>query len=965
MTAGALLALLAYTSMVGTTLAQESRQQDPSAPGLGALLQDGEVIIGTAGSAILSEEADERQDLSVVDFNDLEDLSSVDFSDHQPAYGLRPREGGEVLFRSPEMALRSDIPPLIDEEVYDVDDQEAGDREVDSPCDQTFALSSFYLFSLVEQNCTFTVVKSAPSVCQLSLHVNRLGRDDCFVVGGNGSLCGREAANDTGLLVPFEEEELAVGVNVPPRLSEADERDPFNVTIRQVVCDGRRVWNENEKPETDGPVAMKQTSNCGNGKTIRKREFLLQSPGYPFPYPSDVDCSTVVVSVNSNICSLEMRFDEFSVEPSGVLDECANDFLLIEDPLAPSTKYCGSFTGIRLIEMTTVKKFTFHSNPNVTYGGYSIFVKQIPCDEVLPRTTTASTTTTTVTTTSTTSTTITTTSLTTRRNPFRTTPTPTSTISTTTIRNPFTTTTTVTVSTTFRNPFTTTTFRNPFNTNRPTVGPPVAEPRFCLRIIDDASSAVRLRSPGYPAFYAPDTFCRYIVRLTNPNVCFLRVDFIDFDVEFSRDCEKDYLQVLDDRLCGSRSGSAALHVIPDGERSVEIVFSADGVGSGRGFLIDVTELPCPTLPATESTTTTTPELPVYSRPTPPFFTPRPPFLTTFGPPLSTGRPPFVPTRRPTTSRPRFPTRPPPVHSTFGPPLPSSAPPSTSRPQYPTTERPHSTSRPLFTTHPQYSTTFHPIVTTPRPYKPSYSPHPPRRPTYHHHRPRPYHPHQGHRHQPHKPSSSRRPRLIDQIFDAKRRFLESILSIFTPKKSSKHHHHHHPRNGFIGDDRESSHLELRQQEGLVEHNEDLTFKPSPWDEASASQSSTKLVLCGSSTDANAFTFVSPRYPDDYPDGADCTWRVAAAQDVCALQLKLDDFIVEESTACVNDRLDLGSGLRLCGQRSGQTLSLPLALGDDGWTFKFRSDGRGTCRGFKIDVKQIPCHSLGKFRVTSSQ
>lgn len=62
-------------------------------------------------------------------------------------------------------------------------------------------------------------------------------------------------------------------------------------------------------------------------------EFLIQSPNYPFPYPNDADCKTTVLPANDNICFLEVRFDEFRVEPSEVFEECANDYLEVKDGL--------------------------------------------------------------------------------------------------------------------------------------------------------------------------------------------------------------------------------------------------------------------------------------------------------------------------------------------------------------------------------------------------------------------------------------------------------------------------------------------------------------------------------------------------------------------------------------------------------------------------------------------------------
>lgn len=64
---------------------------------------------------------------------------------------------------------------------------------------------------------------------------------------------------------------------------------------------------------------------------FRSSDFVLQSPNYPFPYPHNLDCTATVFPVSDNICFLEVRFDEFRVEPSAVFEECANDYLEVDD----------------------------------------------------------------------------------------------------------------------------------------------------------------------------------------------------------------------------------------------------------------------------------------------------------------------------------------------------------------------------------------------------------------------------------------------------------------------------------------------------------------------------------------------------------------------------------------------------------------------------------------------------------
>jgi hypothetical protein len=224
-------------------------------------------------------------------------------------------------------------------------------------------------------------------------------------------------------------------------------------------------------------------------------------------------------------------------------------------------------------------------------------------------------------------------------------------------------------------------------------------------------------------------------------------------------------------------------------------------------------------------------------------------------------------------------------------------------------------------------------------------------------------------------------LLEQIFEAKARFIDSIFSLFKPRKSSSHHnsgHHNYPRienNAIVADDiDELSHVPFSVEQYLHEgqinkvvadagpvrgHSFDAV-DPASQHLLKSKGALETLVACGSSTDAEAFTIVSPSYPNDYPNGADCSWRVAAAPGACSLSLHFVDFIVEESSGCVDDWLSLSSvSARVCGQRSGQHVRLPLEAGADSWTLTFRSDGRGTCRGFKIEAIQEPCSFKGNY------
>ena len=87
-------------------------------------------------------------------------------------------------------------------------------------------------------------------------------------------------------------------------------------------------------------------------------------------------------------CVLELTFDEFRVEESLISpDECDRDYLEISDAIRasggsspnPPIKYCGRFTGIKLIDIDVLKRIAFHSDETNRDIGYSIHVRQEPC----------------------------------------------------------------------------------------------------------------------------------------------------------------------------------------------------------------------------------------------------------------------------------------------------------------------------------------------------------------------------------------------------------------------------------------------------------------------------------------------------------------------------------------------------------------------------------------------------------
>ncbi|XP_075735891.1 tolloid-like protein 1 isoform X2 [Rhipicephalus microplus] len=111
-----------------------------------------------------------------------------------------------------------------------------------------------------------------------------------------------------------------------------------------------------------------------------------------------------------------------------------------------------------------------------------------------------------------------------------------------------------------------------------------------LGVCDQRLSAVSslVRSPGYPRAYPANLRCRYTVIRLNRNVCRLQVLFRRFSLENSFGCRKDYLEMPDrTRICGRYAGSRTYDFNQD---SVNFYFTTDRFRTDTGFEIEIRQL---------------------------------------------------------------------------------------------------------------------------------------------------------------------------------------------------------------------------------------------------------------------------------------------------------------------------------------------------------------------------------------
>ncbi|XP_013788246.1 cubilin-like [Limulus polyphemus] len=99
-----------------------------------------------------------------------------------------------------------------------------------------------------------------------------------------------------------------------------------------------------------------------------------------------------------------------------------------------------------------------------------------------------------------------------------------------------------------------------------------------------------LRSPNYPQNYPNDVTCRYLIHQYKPEVCALDVTVHSFDLEESRNCEYDYLDINDQRLCG-QIPSNSFKIIPFQEKNfVQLLFHSDKATNRPGFSVRVQQV---------------------------------------------------------------------------------------------------------------------------------------------------------------------------------------------------------------------------------------------------------------------------------------------------------------------------------------------------------------------------------------
>lgn len=102
----------------------------------------------------------------------------------------------------------------------------------------------------------------------------------------------------------------------------------------------------------------------------------------------------------------------------------------------------------------------------------------------------------------------------------------------------------------------------------------------------------QIQSPNYPKNYPPDRDCVYDLKASEFAKCDqeFHLQFLDFQLEASEGCEKDYVRVGPGSIyCGNSIG---IRKYPGHNKSLKLIFHSDKNTTAKGFRILVTTLPC-------------------------------------------------------------------------------------------------------------------------------------------------------------------------------------------------------------------------------------------------------------------------------------------------------------------------------------------------------------------------------------
>ncbi|XP_022251869.1 cubilin-like, partial [Limulus polyphemus] len=362
-------------------------------------------------------------------------------------------------------------------------------------CSDVYARKEFYLSSVnyprnYDNNldCSYVVRRHDNKVCSLRLQFLDFDVEsstDCeydYLNVDGQKLCGTLPAG-TFRTYDFQSFEKVIQF----RTDSASSRPGFRIRVTQEECSG-----------TSAPTLTTPLSKDCN-RIFRELEFDIRSEEYPQEYPNNRDCQYTIYRQN-NVCQLELTFISFDVEGNG---DCRYDYLHVDGETLCGVLPVGES---RILDFETSKKvIEFHSDSATTRQGFHIRARQVPC-----------------------------------------------------------------------------------STDR---FPPGNSGESCDKTYDALEGVVQ--SHGYPRNYPRNLVCTYYFR-PRPGYCHVVLKFSDFQLQSSRGlCEEDYLEINEQRYCGRQLiGQTKTLKISGGRDQAIVRFFTDDKFEDRGFKATYRQVSC-------------------------------------------------------------------------------------------------------------------------------------------------------------------------------------------------------------------------------------------------------------------------------------------------------------------------------------------------------------------------------------
>lgn len=116
----------------------------------------------------------------------------------------------------------------------------------------------------------------------------------------------------------------------------------------------------------------------------------------------------------------------------------------------------------------------------------------------------------------------------------------------------------------------------------------------CGQMVSDIE--FEIKSPYYPSSYSENVECVFTIRKNHHSICNIELRFIEFDVEESPHCTKDYLLMDGKKFCGRYKPNTYMNFDFTSSNEKIIYFKSDLESSRRGFLLTGKQKACESAP---------------------------------------------------------------------------------------------------------------------------------------------------------------------------------------------------------------------------------------------------------------------------------------------------------------------------------------------------------------------------------